>query len=155
MAGKFKTLTPVQIAEVETLAAVLTAAQTADYFGIGRTTFYRLMEREPEIEKRYKRGKARAVGAIAQGLIQKARGGDTACMIFYLKTQAGWRETARLEHSGPEGEPVAVNSSTSATDKLQAFLDRIAERTAEEEERVRDQEAGSAPAIPDARSPAR
>ena len=27
----------------------------------------------------------------------KARGGDTTCSIFYLKTQAGWRETDRLK----------------------------------------------------------
>jgi hypothetical protein len=25
-------------------------------------------------------------------------------MIFYLKTQAGWRETARLEHAGASAE---------------------------------------------------
>ena len=34
------TLTEAQLAEVETLAAVLTAEQTADYFGIGRRTFF-------------------------------------------------------------------------------------------------------------------
>ncbi len=38
---------------VETLAAVLTAEQVADYFGIGRTTFYNLMRRDPEIAARY------------------------------------------------------------------------------------------------------
>lgn len=72
------TLSDHQIAEVETLAAVLTAEQMADYFGIGRRTFYALMEREPEIAARYKRGKARAIGSIAQSLITKARAGDTA-----------------------------------------------------------------------------
>lgn len=146
MAGKFKTLTPAQAAEVETLAAVLTAQQVADYFGIGRTTFFRLMERDPEIEKRYKRGKARAVGAIAQSLIQKARGGDTACMIFYLKTQAGWRETARLEHSGPEGEPVQVKR---ATELLREHLDRLAPTPTESEAQA------ATPAISDQSAAAR
>ena len=97
-----KVLTEAQKGEVETLAAVLTAAQMADYFAIGRTTFFALMDRDPGIAERYKRGKARAIGAIgaiAQGLIAKARGGDTASMIFYLKTQAGWRETTAVEHS--------------------------------------------------------
>ena len=57
------------------------------------------LSREPEIAERCKRGKARAIGTIAQTLISKARAGDTASMIFYLKTQAGWRETAGLHVS--------------------------------------------------------
>ena len=72
MPGKFKTLTEAQRAEVETLAAVLTAAQMADYFGIGRTTLFSLMDRDPDIAERYKRGKARAIGAIAQSLLEAA-----------------------------------------------------------------------------------
>lgn len=91
-------LSDAQIAEVETLAAVLNAEQLADYFGIGRTTFFAMVNREPEIAERYKRGKARAIGSIAGNLIAKARSGDTACMIFYLKTQGGWRETSVIEH---------------------------------------------------------
>ena len=98
MGNAFKALRPDQIAEVETLAAVLTAQQMADYFGIGRTTFFALIERDPEIGERYKRGKARAVGSVAQSLIAKARAGNVIAMIFYLKTQGGWRETQEIEH---------------------------------------------------------
>ena len=103
-------LTDAQKAEVETLAAVLTTEQIADFFGVGRRTFYSLMERDEEIAARYKKGKARAIGAIAQTLISKARAGDTTSMIFYLKTQAGWRETAGLHlsaepRSGDERDP--------------------------------------------------
>ncbi len=97
------TLTDAQKAEVETLAAVLTAEQVADYFGIGRRTFYSMMERDEEIAARYKRGKAKAIGVIAQGLINKARSGDTTSMIFFLKTQAGWRETLHVK--APERRP--------------------------------------------------
>ena len=98
MGNAFKALRPDQIAEVETLAAVLTAQQMADYFGIGRTTFFGLIERDAEIGERYKRGKARAVGSVAQSLITKARAGNVTAMIFYLKTQGGWRETQEIEH---------------------------------------------------------
>jgi hypothetical protein len=91
-------LTPAQKAEVETLAAVLNTEQIADYFGISRNTFAAIRERDPDVDERYKRGKARAIGAVAQSLIQKARAGNVACMIFYLKTQAGWRETNAVEH---------------------------------------------------------
>ncbi len=124
------TLSEAQLAEVETLAAVLTTAQIADYFGIGRTTFFAMLERDPGVAERYKRGKAKAIGAIAQSLIQKARNGDTASMIFYLKTQAGWRETDRLEHTGPGGTPVTaiVRQIVSPRDKLKALIEGYAER---------------------------
>ena len=85
-----------QRAEVETLAAVLTAEQIADFLGIGRTTFFALLDRDPELSERYKRGKARAVGAVAQSLVTKARAGNVTAMIFYLKTQGGWRETVQV-----------------------------------------------------------
>lgn len=90
-------LSEMQKGEVETLAAVLTAGQMADYFGIGRTTFFAMVREDPQIAERYKRGKARAIGAIAQSLISKARAGDTTSTIFYLKTQAGWRETLQID----------------------------------------------------------
>jgi predicted DNA-binding transcriptional regulator AlpA len=49
-------LSEAQKSEVEMLAAVLTAEQVADYFGIGRLTFYSMMQRDEEITARYKRG---------------------------------------------------------------------------------------------------
>jgi hypothetical protein len=93
-------LTDTQRGEIETLAALLNQEQIADYLGIGRRTFHSIMERDPEIAARYKRGKSRAIAHVAKGLLQKARDGDRTCAIFYLKTQAGWRETDRLEHAG-------------------------------------------------------
>ena len=96
---KIKTLTVKQRTEVETLGAVLPVEQIAAYFGVGKTTFYAMMKREPDIFERYKRGKAKAIRDVANGLLQKALSGDTASAIFYLKTQAGWRETDRREYS--------------------------------------------------------
>lgn len=104
MAGRpAKTLTDEQRAQVEALAAYLSQEQIADYFGIARNTFAGMMEREPEIGERYKRGKAKAIEEVATSLIMKARNGDSACMMFYLKTQAGWRETNRTEVTGADG----------------------------------------------------
>ena len=51
-----KSLTDQHRAEVETLAAVLTAQQMADYFGIGRTTFFAMLDRDPDVAERYKGG---------------------------------------------------------------------------------------------------
>ena len=104
-----KVLTDKQRSEVETLAAFLSIEQLADYFGIGRTTFFALMERDPEISELYKRGKSKAIAHIAQGLIQKARAGDTTSAIFFLKTQARWRETERHEITGADGGPLELS----------------------------------------------
>ena len=123
MARKPITLTDAQKAEVETLAAVLTTEQIADFFGIGRTTFWSMMERDEEIAARYKKGKARAIGAIAQGLITKARAGDTVSMIFYLKTQGGWRETQHVELTGTDEGPVQTfDASRLSTASLRELM---------------------------------
>lgn len=97
--GRTIVLTDEQRREIETLAALLTREQIADYFGIGRTTFGQILKRDEEAAVRYKRGKAKAIAHVANGLLQKARGGDTTSSIFFLKTQAGWRETSRIEHA--------------------------------------------------------
>ena len=128
MGRSMKALTEAQRVEVETLAAVLSTEQIADYLGIGRRTFWDMMARDDEIAARYKKGKARAIGAIAQGLISKARGGDTASMIFFLKTQAGWRETVAVETVPDPGAMVIdVKSLSDATlVELLAVMDRAA-----------------------------
>ena len=108
MGRKPKTLTPEQLSEVETLAALLTTEQISDYFGITRPTFNAIMEREPEILLRYKKGKARAIGSVARGLIQQARDGNLTAMMFYLKTQAGWREKDRIDENASTATTITI-----------------------------------------------
>ncbi len=105
-----KNLTIEQIVQVEALAAVLSVEQIADYFGIGKTTFYRMMERSPEILERYKKGRAKAIGSVAQGLLQQARDGNMAAAIFFLKTQAGWCEKQVVDNVSSDGSmtPTAI-----------------------------------------------
>jgi len=112
-------LTERQIEEVEELSATLTTDDIADHFGIGRTTFYRLLQRNSDILERYKKGRTKVKSLIAGRLIQKATEGDTASQIFYLKTQCGWKETQSLEHFSPDGsmtptkiERVIIDKST-------------------------------------------
>ena len=115
------TLTEDQIREVETLAGMGTTEEIAQYFGISRATFYNMMDRNPEIFRRYKKGRAKLGFSIKGSLIQKARAGDTTAQIFYLKTQCGWRETQHLEHTSPDGSmtPTAIERVIidKATDK--------------------------------------
>jgi hypothetical protein len=88
-----KTLTGDQAAQVEALAAYLTQEQIADYFGIARNTFARIVAEDETVFERYKRGKAKAIGTAAKTVLDAIRDGNLTAAFFYLKTQAGWRET--------------------------------------------------------------
>src|SRR5690554_1127815 len=63
---------------------------------------------DPKTLRKYYReeldqSKARANATIGGALFNKAKSGDTTAMIFWMKTQAGWRETTHMEHSSPDG----------------------------------------------------
>lgn len=93
-------LTDEQRIEVGALAAVLSKEHIADYLGVSRPTFDALLERDEELSLRYQRGRVEAIHSVANALLTKARDGDVTSMIFFLKTQAGWKEKSELEVSG-------------------------------------------------------
>lgn len=76
---------------------MLSIEQIADYFGVCKATFYKAMSDNPQIGIRYKKGKAKAIGSIGQGLMKQARDGNTSAMMFYLKCQAGWKENQKMK----------------------------------------------------------
>jgi hypothetical protein len=82
-----------EITQLEALAAVLTKGQIADYFGISETTLRAVEERQPEVSDAYKKGRVRQCASMGSNLIQLAKKGNVAANIFYLKTQAGWKES--------------------------------------------------------------
>jgi len=85
------------IIQVESLAAYLSTEQIADYFGIGRTTFYEIMKRQPEVSERYRKGRATAIATLGQGLLQDAMANCKDSRKFYLRTQGEhWNE--KFEH---------------------------------------------------------
>lgn len=112
-----------QIAQVEALGSVLSLEQIADYFGVSRVTFSNIMERQPEVAKRYKMGKARAISSVAQGLLGRAQAGDTASAIFYLKTQAGWKETTAIDVT--QKSTVKVSSDMTPQEAAKAYQDMM------------------------------
>lgn len=103
-----KVLTDEQLAQLEKLAAVLTQEQIADFFGMSDRTLRQRMAEDEEISSAYARGRARAFGAVGTNLLQQAKEGNVRAMEFYLKTQAGWKETERHELFTPDG-PIAVS----------------------------------------------
>ena len=47
--------------------------------------------------------RAQANATIGGALFNKAKSGDTAAMIFWMKTQAGWREKSDVNHVSEDG----------------------------------------------------
>lgn len=117
-------LTPEQVQQVRVLSAYMTQQQIGDFFGFNERTFRKIKARQPNVEAAYKAGRAAGVGRVAEGLYQMAAGGDLTAMIFYLKTQAGWRETTRhdVDHRSSDGS-MTPKAAVQLTD---AELARIA-----------------------------
>src|SRR5690554_107854 len=77
----------------------------ADIIGIDPKTLRKYYREELD------QSKARANATIGGALFNKAKSGDTAAMIFWMKTQAGWKETQHIEHSGDLGRVEKVEIS--------------------------------------------
>lgn len=67
-------------------------------------------------------GLARANAVISGALFAQAKGGNTTAMIFWLKTRAGWRETAKVEHSGATSVEVRQLDAKGLSDATLAEL---------------------------------
>ena len=122
--------TEIDLVKVEKLASQgLNKSQVAAMCGLKESQWYARENENPEITEAYKRGKAKGVLTISNALFEQARSGNTTAQIFFLKAQGGWRENIRLEHTGPDGEPIKQE----ITDARTQLLDRLA-RIAEREE---------------------
>ncbi|WDA11657.1 hypothetical protein [Paracoccus marcusii] len=127
-----KTLSYEQEVQLEALASVLTIEQIAHRFGMSRSTLSKIMAEDPEIRARFDMGKAKAIEEIGGKLMDKCRKGDTASIIFFLKTQAGWRETSKVELSGPEGGPVQTLDVSKLSDATLAEMLAVADAQKED-----------------------
>ncbi len=69
-------------------------------------------------------GKLKVNAKIGGALFQKAMGGDTSALIFWAKTQMGWKETDRHEHTGSidVGSEGARLAAEEAVDRVIAQL---------------------------------
>jgi len=63
-----------------------------------------ILEIDPKTLRKYYRAeldnsKAKANATIGGALFNKAKAGDTAAMIFWMKTQARWTERQEIDHT--------------------------------------------------------
>ena len=88
--------------------------------GVSENTLRKHYERELDM------GLHEANAKMAQTLYKKGLEGDTACMIFWLKTRARWNETQQVQHLGADGKPIRVPT-------LQDFYEMVAHGQADGE----------------------
>jgi len=65
--------------------------------------------------------KAKSNATIGGALFNKAKGGDTTAMIFWMKTQAGWREKTDVNHVSEDGSMTPTREMSDA--QLQAIIE--------------------------------
>ena len=125
-------LTEEQIIQVEALAAILNVDQIADYLNIPRSTFYSIMKKNPEVVRRLKLGRVRAVSMAAGNLLKKVRDGNLGAIIFYLKTQGGWSERYTIGNDQTSEDKVidriAIEMSYEEKQEMVAKYQKIIER---------------------------
>lgn len=104
-------LTPEQIHSLfECSKLRMPMRQIASVLGISKATLERLAaenDHDNEIYEAIEKGRAEASQNIRNTAYRMAISGlEPAMTIFWLKTQEGWRETTRFEHTGADGEPI-------------------------------------------------
>jgi hypothetical protein len=79
----------------------------ADILGIDDKTLRKHYRSELDLAR------AKANATIGGALFNKAKAGDTTAMIFWMKTQAGWRETNRVDHTSSDGSmgPLVIETT--------------------------------------------
>lgn len=75
-------------------------------------------------------GKLKANAKIGGKLFEKAMNGDTAALIFWAKTQMGWKETDRHEHTGKDGGPIQHEQAQVDADQFTRRVAGLAARAA-------------------------
>ena len=99
--------------------------------GTPHATIARLLDIDAKTLRKHYRDEldlamAQANAAVGGALFRKAKAGDTASMIFWMKTRAGWRETNNMELTGKDGGPIRTEEASAR----ELILERLARRSA-------------------------
>ena len=116
----------IDLKQVESLAANgLTQEQIAAALGISESTLTKRKKENTDFTDAIKRGKAKGIALVTNKLMESIKGGNMTGMIFFLKTQAGWKETNVQEHTGANGTALIPTAKQMTTDELKAELEAL------------------------------
>lgn len=95
---KTKPRIQIDLRKVEEYAQVCdNEEEIANALGISYSTLQSRKRESEEFRIAIKRGKAKANVFVGGKLMEKIKSGDTASIIFYMKSRCGWRETQKIE----------------------------------------------------------
>ncbi|HDR1805538.1 helix-turn-helix domain-containing protein [Pasteurella multocida] len=98
MKRKTKPKIEIDLARVEALASNgLTQQQIADALGISERTLRDRKSNSADFADAIKRGKAKGIAFVTNKLMEQIKSGNTTAMIFFLKSQAGWKEKQEID----------------------------------------------------------
>jgi len=108
----------------------LTQTQVARCLGISEAWLKIQRKEHPEFDEAYQQGRSEACEEVTGKLFELIRKGDRASIFFYLKTQMGWRETERIEHTGKDGGSIKYENDhkSDAGREVTNFIKKIDER---------------------------
>jgi predicted DNA-binding protein (UPF0251 family) len=113
----------IDLKQVESLAANgLTQEQIASALGISESTLTKRKRENTDFTDAIKRGKAKGIALVTNKLMESIKGGNMTGMIFFLKTQAGWKETNVQEHTGANGGVIQVNTTAMSAEEAYNLL---------------------------------
>jgi hypothetical protein len=55
--------------------------------------------------------------------------GNTSAAMFYLKTQAGWRETQHIDHTSSDGTMSPKSAKAMTNEEIEAELEALGVKT--------------------------
>jgi len=123
-----------ELRQVEKLAGLgFSTDQIADFLEISRSGFYLRKTEGSELEKSFLKGKANGAVYAMSKLFELIGEKNVSAIIFYLKTQCQWKAPNFIEHTGKDGEPIAIESEkkVDARELLRNVLDKIVSPTKE------------------------
>ncbi len=117
--GKSKLFpTPEDIKKIETLIGDdgCTHIEVARCLNICKETLYKWRREYPAVREAMEAGLAKEHKSLRSVLITKALAGDTACLLFALKTRHGYRETSPVETESRVSVQVVLPGALNAAD---------------------------------------
>lgn len=85
--------------------------QIADYLGIKRHIIFARKKDDEKFKEAMAVGKAKAIAACTAKMMSHIEKGSVVALIFWLKSQAGWKETSVVETR--EAPPIPESDCTS------------------------------------------
>lgn len=100
------------------ILAGMTQKQICEYYDIGYDLWLNRKYEYPELDKIVRQGKMKTTAIVAGYLLELCRDRNLTAVMFYLKTQGGWKE-AKDDVIEPENKPDEKQLIT-VTDPIEA-----------------------------------